>query len=90
MDSISFRQLTFSGPCPILKAQAQDAENIKEDNNMTELTRKKSYAQDRMAAEAAAAKKTMKKAIAKVLTYVPAVIIFGLIALYYIQLSHMA
>lgn len=57
---------------------------------MTELTRKKSYAQDRMAAEAAAAKKTMKKAIAKVLTYVPAVIIFGLIALYYIQLSHMA
>jgi len=28
--------------------------------------------------------------VAKILTYVPAVIIFGLIALYYIQLSHMA
>lgn len=36
-----------------------------------------------------AAKKTAKRVIAKVLTYVPAVIIFGLIALYYIQLSHM-
>lgn len=35
------------------------------------------------------AKKTLKQVAAKVLTYVPAVIIFGLIALYYIQLSHM-
>lgn len=58
---------------------------------MTELTRNKSnYAQDRAAEQAEAAKKAVKKAIAKVLTYVPAVIIFGLIALYYIQLSHMA
>ena len=38
----------------------------------------------------AAAGRTAKKVIAKILTYVPAVIIFGLIALYYIQLSHMA
>lgn len=36
------------------------------------------------------AKKTARKVILKVLTYVPAAIIFGLIALYYIQLSHMA
>ena len=36
------------------------------------------------------ARKTAKKVIATILTYVPAVIIFGLIALYYIQLSHMA
>lgn len=36
------------------------------------------------------AEKTAKKVIGKILTYVPAVIIFGLIALYYIQLSHMA
>ena len=35
------------------------------------------------------AKKTTRKVIAKILTYVPAVIIFGLITLYYIQLSHM-
>ncbi len=32
----------------------------------------------------------IKKVLSKILTYVPAVIIFGLIALYYIQLSHMA
>ena len=38
----------------------------------------------------ASAEKTAKKVIGKILTYVPAVIIFGLIALYYIQLSHMA
>lgn len=36
------------------------------------------------------AKKTTRKVITTILTYVPAVIIFGLIALYYIQLSHMA
>ena len=57
---------------------------------MTELTRKNSYAQDRMAEQAAEAKRTLKKVAAKILTYVPAVIIFGLIALYYIQLSHIA
>ncbi len=36
------------------------------------------------------AKKTTRKVITTILTYVPAIIIFGLIALYYIQLSHMA
>ncbi len=36
------------------------------------------------------AKKTAKKIISKILFYVPAAIIFALIALYYIQLSHMA
>ena len=38
----------------------------------------------------ASARKTSRKVITKILTYVPAVIIFGLIALYYIQLSHLA
>lgn len=57
---------------------------------MTELTRKNNYAQDRAAQQAEAAGKALKKVAAKVLTYVPAVIIFGLIALYYIQLSNMA
>lgn len=36
------------------------------------------------------AKRTAKKVISKILFYLPAAIIFGLIALYYIQLSHMA
>ncbi len=36
-----------------------------------------------------AAKKSARKVLTTVLTYVPAVIIFGLIALYYIQLSRM-
>lgn len=31
----------------------------------------------------------LKKALATAATYIPALIIFGLIALYYIQLSHM-
>ena len=35
------------------------------------------------------AQKTAKKVITTILTYLPAAIIFGLIALYYIQLSHM-
>lgn len=33
---------------------------------------------------------SLKKILKKVAIYIPALIIFGLIALYYIQLSHMA
>lgn len=36
-----------------------------------------------------AVKQSAKNIIGKVLIYVPSVIIFGLIALYYIQLSHL-
>ena len=57
---------------------------------MTDLIRRKPTAQDKAVEASDAAKKSAKKIVAKVLTYVPAAIIFGLIALYYIQLSHMA
>lgn len=33
---------------------------------------------------------TVKKVLRRALSYVPGLVIFGLIALYYIQLSHMA
>lgn len=53
---------------------------------MTDLQAKKST----YTREPGALKKTLKKVLGKVLTVIPAIIIFGLIALYYIQLSHMA
>ena len=55
---------------------------------MTDMkTPKKAYAGTPHADEA---KQTAKKIVKTALMYVPALIIFGLLALYYIQLSHMA
>lgn len=55
---------------------------------MTDMkTPKKAYAGTPHADEA---KQTAKKILNRVLMFVPALVIFGLFALYYIQLSHMA